>query len=195
MKILRLNLAGHPIEWLEWQEAVCLYARGLVVWTLGEVVKRVRGARCRLTGRRSVVELASIVACGGSRLTPPRTQHPLTNRALFARDHYLCMYCGAPGKPGELTRDHVVPLSRGGTDRWENVVAACRRCNQRKGNKLPEEAGMELLALPYRPNHAEYLALINSRRILGDQMEFLLAQFTECGRARFRGAGILSAAS
>jgi 5-methylcytosine-specific restriction endonuclease McrA len=69
-----------------------------------------------------------------------------------------------------------VPRSRGGQDAWDNVVAACRRCNHHKGNRLPDECGMELVALPYVPNFAEYLALINSGRILGDQMDFLKSQ-------------------
>jgi len=182
-KILRLNLAGQPIEWINWQSAVCLYARDLVAWSLGDVVQKVRGGHSRITGRQSVIDLPCIMACGGERLAHPRTRFPLNNDALFARDNYLCMYCAQSMSGSEkLTRDHVVPLSRRGRDRWENVVAACRRCNQRKANHLLEEIGMELVALPYRPNNAEYLALINSRRILGDQMGFLSSQFSANGR-------------
>ena len=182
-RILRLNLAGQPIEWLHWQEAVCLYARDLVAWSLGDVVRRVRGGHCRVTGQRSEVPLPSIIACGGGKMARPRTNYPLSNPALFARDRYHCLYCARGFEAMALTRDHVVPLSRGGRDRWENVVTACRRCNQHKGNRLPEEIGWELVALPYRPNNAEYLALINSRRILADQMDFLAAQFSPNGRA------------
>lgn len=181
-RILRLNLAGQPIEWLDWQNAVCLYARELVVWTMGDVVRRVTGGVSRLTGERSVVALPSIIACGGGRLARPRTDYPLTNAALFARDAYLCMYCAGEFAPAQLTRDHIVPVSRGGSDRWENVVAACRRCNQHKANHLLEEISLQLVALPFRPNNAEYLALINSRRILGDQMEFLRSQFSKNSR-------------
>ena len=61
---------------------------------------------------------------------------------------------------------------------WVNVVAACKRCNHFKQNRTPEEAGMELLALPFEPNPAEYLALMNSKRIRADQMDFLKAQFS-----------------
>jgi 5-methylcytosine-specific restriction endonuclease McrA len=86
------------------------------------------------------------------------------------------MYCGKEFPNSMLTRDHVVPMSGGGQDRWSNVVTACRSCNTRKGNRLPEEAGMSLLAIPYVPNWAEFLALSN-RRILVDQMEFLKSQF------------------
>lgn len=178
-KILRLNLAGQPIEWLNWQEAVCVYARELVVWTLGDVVQEVHGGISRCTGERSIISLPSIIACGGEQMARPRSSYPLSNPALFARDQHCCLYCSREFPASALTRDHVVPVSRGGENRWENVVSACRRCNQHKGNRLLEEIGLQLLALPYRPNNAEYLALINSRRILGDQMEFLRAQFSK----------------
>jgi len=95
---------------------------------------------------------------------------------LFLRDGNLCMYCGDEFPDGHLTRDHVIPLSRGGDDRWSNVVAACKHCNTRKGSRTPEEAGVGLLAVPYVPNWAEFLALSN-RRILADQMQFLKTQF------------------
>lgn len=181
-KILRLNMAGQPIEWLNWQEAVCLYAREIVAWTLGNEVKRVKGGYSRIDGVQSQVILPSIIACEGYQLARPRTNYPLSNPALFARDSYLCMYCAKTFVPSQLTRDHIVPTSRGGEDRWENVVTACRRCNQHKANYLLEEIKMDLVALPYRPNNAEYLALINSRRILGDQMEFLRTQFSSNSR-------------
>ncbi len=181
-RILRLNLAGQPIDWLNWEEAVCLYARDLVVWTLGDLVRTVQGGICRLTGLRSRVELPSIIACGGDQLARPRSNYPLNNPTLFARDNYLCMYCARDFSVARLTRDHIRPVSKGGADRWENVVSACRRCNQYKADRTPEEANMQLVALPFKPNNAEYLALLNSRRILGDQMEFLRGQFSKNSR-------------
>lgn len=181
-KILRLNLAGQPIEWLSWQEAVCVHARELVVWSLGDTVQEVYGGISRLSGKRSVINLPSIIACGGEQMARPRSIYPLSNPALFARDQYYCLYCAREFPANALTRDHVVPISRGGADCWENVVSACRRCNQHKGNRLLEDIDLQLTALPYRPNNAEYLALINSRRILGDQMEFLRSQFSKNSR-------------
>jgi hypothetical protein len=178
-QILRLNIAGQPVEWLHWQEAVSLFAREVVVWTLGGTVRRVQGGVSRLTGRQSCIELPSIVACDGDRILPQRTSYPLSNRTLFARDDYLCMYCGKSHPERDLTRDHILPKSRGGRDAWENVVTACRRCNQFKGNRTLDELSMDLIALPYRPNLAEYLALVNDRRILSDQMEFLRGQFSK----------------
>ena len=122
-RILRHNLAGQPIEWLHWQEAVCLFSRKMVIWTLGDVVKKVRGGHSRANGSQSQVILPSIIACGGESLARPRTNYPLNNTALFARDGYQCMYCARQFSSVQLTRDHIVPTSRGG-DKWENVVAA-----------------------------------------------------------------------
>lgn len=177
-RILRLNTAGQPIEWLHWQDAVCLYARDLVAWSLGGFVRRVRGGQSRVSGLQTYMDLPAIIACGGQRLARMRLTPPLTNTALFARDHNQCLYCGRIFPSNQLSRDHVQPLSRNGKDHWNNVVTACKRCNQHKGNRLLRELNMELLALPFCPNAAEYLALINSERIRGDQMEFLRAQFS-----------------
>ena len=113
-QILRLNLAGQPLEWINWQEAVGLYAREIVAWSLGDVIREVRGGRCRATGAQSRILLPSILASSGSRLMKPRSTFPLTNRALFARDQHICLYCGGHFSESELTRDHVVPRSRGG---------------------------------------------------------------------------------
>jgi len=183
MDILRLNKAGQPVEWMSWQDTVCIYSRDLVLWSMGDIIYRIHGGYNRQTGRRTVIELPSIVACGGNQLGQPRSKPALTNMALFERDLFQCQYCGKYFESSHrshelLTRDHIVPKSRGGKDVWENVVAACRRCNQHKGNHLLEETTMELLALPYRPNPAEYLALVNSRRILPEQADFLSKQFS-----------------
>lgn len=176
-RILRLNLSGQPLEWLDWQTTVCLYARELVCWSLGGIVHRIRGGYSRIDGRSTAMELPAIIACYGDSHVRYHYTPPLSNSALFARDNYQCLYCGHYYSALQLSRDHVQPRSRGGLDRWENVVAACRRCNCRKGSQLLSELSMELVALPYRPNAAEYLALINSKRLRSDQAEYLRPQF------------------
>lgn len=183
-RILRLNSAGQPVEWLHWKQATCLYARDLVCWSLGGVVRRVHGGYSRFTGEQTTMDLPAIVACNGKRINRAHVIPPLTNRALFSRDNYQCLYCGGHFKLESLSRDHIIPVSRGGLDTWTNVVAACKRCNQRKSNFLLSEINMELLALPFKPNTAEYLALINSDRIRGDQMEFLSSQFSRNSRIK-----------
>ena len=182
LRILRLNTAGTPMEWLSWQEAVCLHARELVSWTYGEEVMAVHGGHSRQTGEQTVVTLNSIIACKGKVFTKGRTQPPLTNKALFRRDQNMCLYCGNRFQEVRLSRDHVHPISLDGKDSWTNVVTACKRCNARKGGLLLSECNMDLLALPYCPNHAEYLALSHSGRILGDQMAFLRKQFSANSR-------------
>ena len=171
--ILLLDKAGQPIEWAHWQTAISLYARDAIIWTLGDVVWTARGGINRISGKRSEIDVHSMVAVNASAHKKLRHTPPLTNRALFRRDNHICLYCGKEYSDRLLTRDHVVPVSRGGKDVWSNVVTACRACNHKKGNRLLDECGLSLLALPYVPNHAEYLALQNSGRILADQMAFL----------------------
>jgi 5-methylcytosine-specific restriction endonuclease McrA len=181
--ILRLDISGTPITWIPWEDAVCLVSRDMVAWTAGESVFTFRGGISRRTGTASLVTVNSIIAVKRSSRHgyQRRGVPPLNNRELFLRDGNLCLYCGDEFHDSHLTRDHVIPLSRGGRDCWSNVVAACKHCNARKGNRLPEEAGIGLLAVPYVPNWAEFLALSN-RRILADQMEFLRSQFKQKSR-------------
>ncbi len=183
-RILRLNIAGSPVEWLNWEDAVTLQARGMVAWTLGSPCMTVHGGQSRKTDTQSILILYSIMACEGRVFDLAGRTPNLVNTSLFRRDQRLCLYCGKYFEERELTRDHVIPMSRGGEDIWTNVVSACRRCNQFKGNKLLNETDMELVALPYAPNHAEYLALINSHRIRSDQMEFLRPSFSRQSRLR-----------
>ena len=67
------------------------------------------------------------------------------------RDNNKCQYCSKVFPTEKLTVDHVMPKSRGGEKSWTNLVAACKKCNQKKGDKTPEEAGMKLIKKPYRP--------------------------------------------
>ena len=75
----------------------------------------------------------------------------LTRKNILRRDNNQCQYCGSRKNP--LTIDHVIPKSRGGGDSWENLVAACVNCNNKKGNQTPEEAGISLIRKPKKPNH------------------------------------------
>src|SRR6476620_10313794 len=176
VRLLSLDAHGRVLDWMSWQDATCLYVRGAVAWTLGDPCLSIHGGISRMTGARSVLDLHPIVAARGH--PRPHALDPtpaLTNVALFARDQHLCLYCGREVTRQQLTRDHVVPLSKGGRDIWENVVAACFHCNSRKGGRTPQQASMPLLAVPYRPSWIEHLILSN-RNILADQMAFLKAQ-------------------
>jgi len=172
-RVLSLDATGRILDWMSWQDATCLYVRGAVAWTLGQPCLRIRGGWNRASGCQSLIELHPIVAARGHARAQSLDPAPaLTNAALFARDSHLCLYCGEQFPRHALTRDHVVPLSRGGRDTWQNVVSACLPCNVRKGSRTPQQAAMPLLAVPYRPSWVEHLILSN-RNILADQMEFL----------------------
>ena len=176
-KILKLDVAGRPITWISREEGALHYCRDQVAWEAGIDFVRLHGGYSRATGKRSVLCVSTIIATRGvNRAVDLLEDVPaLTNARLFRRDGHMCMYCGDFLYDCELTRDHVVPVSRGGTDTWENVVTACRDCNRRKADMSLEEIeaiGMHLLAVPYAPNRAEGLILAN-REILSDQMDFL----------------------
>jgi len=148
-KVLRLNKAGIPIAWLSWQETATLLVKDQVIWSIGDTVHTIHGGY-NSSGLRSRLDLPSIIACNGKGV-----QFPVR----------------------ELSRDHVIPTSRGGKDIWTNCVTACRRCNNRKGNLRPEQANMQLLAVPFAPNRYEFFYLSN-RDVLADQMEFLKTRFS-----------------
>lgn len=75
-----------------------------------------------------------------------------SRKNLFKRDRYTCQYCGVQPGPGELTIDHVVPRSAGGTSTWENCVLACVECNKRKADRSPAQAGLRLRRAPRVPS-------------------------------------------
>mgnify|MGYP000232780631 CR=1 FL=1 len=87
---------------------------------------------------------------------PPR-EVKFTRRNIYRRDKNTCQYCGKTFRPEELNIDHVVPLSRGGKDTWENVVCSCISCNLRKGNKTLKEAGMRLIRKPKKPEWGTFI--------------------------------------
>jgi len=179
-QVLRTDATGMPLEWIGYQDAVKLIVLDQVCYALGRVLYRLHGGINARTGQRTEIAINAIVATHGAHPNAHafygHYTAPLSNRALFRRDQNLCLYCGQCFRVQELSRDHVKPLSMGGTDTWENVVTACKRCNNHKANRTPEQSGMQLLAIPFTPTHAEYVYL-QGRQILADQMEFLVAHF------------------
>ena len=178
--ILRADVAGMPLEWIDYKEAARLYTQGQVAYSVGTLLHRLRGGYSALTGRRSLLEINSIIATVGHTANPGNTRHdyvpPLNNQTLFRRDGFLCLYCAQRFPVSELSRDHIRPLCQGGRDTWNNVATACRRCNNAKASRTPEQAKMQLIAVPFTPTYAEYIFL-KGRRVLADQMQYLLAHF------------------
>lgn len=179
-QVLRTDVSGMPLEWIGYQEAVRLISLDQVSYSLGRTLYCIHGGINALSGRRSTIEVNAIIASLGhhphAKLFAENYTPPLSNNALFRRDQFLCLYCGEQYPNFLLSRDHVKPLSQGGKDRWSNVVTACKRCNNHKAGRTPEQADMQLLAIPFTPTHAEYIYL-QGKRILADQMDFLVAHF------------------
>ena len=181
--VLVLDIAGNPTDWIEAQEAVLYYAAQKVVWELGHRTQVFRGGYSR-TGIQSKIIVRPIIAIAGTRILSHLHHAPLTlgsqNTVLFKRDRYTCAYCGQRLPYKDLSRDHIVPRSKGGQDTWMNCVTACRRCNQQKGNKLVQDF-RPLLYVPYVPCRAEQ-HLLSGRNILADQHEYLAAMLPRHSR-------------
>lgn len=174
MSVLALDIGGVPRQWISHDDAITYHAKDMVAWSLGEIVARYRGG-IQNDGTMSYIETPSIIAINGHGFDPYKHgMVALTNRTLFGRDRNVCAYCGEHHNTHhQLSRDHIMPKSKGGTNTWMNVVTACRDCNSKKSDKTLKEARMELLYAPYIPNHYENM-ILQHRTILADQMEYLL---------------------
>jgi 5-methylcytosine-specific restriction endonuclease McrA len=146
---LALNASYEPLTMVPMRRAVRLLIDGKAEIVEAESDRVVRSERLTLP-RPAVIRLTRFVH------VPRRFRRQVTNTFLFARDHYCCQYCGRHATElrlrESLTRDHLIPLSRGGTNEWTNVVTACSPCNTRKGNRLPSEIAMVPLMQPVEPH-------------------------------------------
>ncbi len=106
---------------------------------------------------------------------PRRFRRQVTHTFLFARDDYSCQYCGKHRSDLRgrqfLTRDHILPRSRGGLNAWDNVVTSCSPCNNRKGDRLPAEAGLMLRRTPKEPNYVHLVWVV--RRVSSAQAKYI----------------------
>ena len=146
---LALNASFEPLTMVPMRRALRLVLDGKAEIVEADLGRLVRSERLSLP-RPAVIRLVKFIH------VPRRFRRQVTNTFLFARDRYRCQYCGrsaAELRPREsLTRDHLLPLSRGGTNDWTNVVTACSPCNTRKGNRMAGEIGMHPLVPPVEPH-------------------------------------------
>jgi 5-methylcytosine-specific restriction endonuclease McrA len=137
--VLVLNASYEPIN-------ICAARRAIVL-----VLKGVATAeeQSHLTVRSAIksVTLPSVIRLLGYRRIPHQAR-ALSRKNILMRDRFTCQYCSRTLPSGELTLDHVLPRSRAGESAWENLVACCHACNNRKGSRTPEEAGMHLARQP-----------------------------------------------
>ena len=183
-QVLITDSAGMPKDWVSYEDAVCYYAKHKVLWDVGATIKTFYGG-INAYGEQSSIDISSIVGVTGPLFGDKflnRVNNQFTVREiLYARDRNVCAYCGDLFGDRELTIDHIIPRSKGGRHFWNNTVSACKPCNSAKGCKTPEEARMPLLYVPYAPSVFEKMILKN-RKILADQMEFLLARVPKTSR-------------
>jgi 5-methylcytosine-specific restriction endonuclease McrA len=138
-RVLVLNSTYEPIN-------VCTTRRAIVLILKG-IARAEERHETLFHSARSSLQAPSVI-----RLTQyvhiPFERKSLSRKNILLRDHNTCQYCGKVFNPSDLTLDHVIPKSRGGSSNWDNLVACCKRCNNRKGSALPEEAGMKLIKRP-----------------------------------------------
>ena len=137
--VLVLNASYEPIN-------VCAARRAIVLVLKGVAMTEEENGHF-LHSARLAIRVPSVIRLLEYRRIPHQTR-ALSRKNILLRDRNSCQYCGAVLASSELTLDHVVPRSRGGLSTWENLVACCHSCNRKKGNQLPQEAGMRLIREP-----------------------------------------------
>mgnify|MGYP002020355964 FL=1 len=168
MGCLALNASFEPLTIIPARRAVRLVLDGKAEILEKDGTRRFR-SETRIVPCPAVIRLVRYVH------VPRRFRRQVTNTFLFARDDYSCQYCGKHKKELRgrqfLTRDHIVPLSRGGANTWENVVTSCSPCNNRKGDRLPREVGLKLLNEPGQPDYVHLVWVV--RRVTGAQAKYI----------------------
>jgi 5-methylcytosine-specific restriction endonuclease McrA len=137
--VLVLNATYEPINVTPARRAIVLVLKG-VATTEEEDGNFVHSARV-------AIRIPSVIRLTEFRRIPYQTR-ALSRKNILLRDRYTCQFCGRVFPAGDLTLDHVIPRSRGGHTDWDNLVACCHACNNLKGDRLPEEAGVRLLRAP-----------------------------------------------
>ena len=143
--VLVLNQNYEPLDICRARRAVVLIWRGKA-----EMIEKNSG---NISSASMTIPLPSVIRLVYL-IKRPRTQRKMSRREVFIRDNYTCQYCGKQTR--DLTIDHVVPRRLGGKHTWENVVSACRACNQRKAGRSPKVAGMDLRHQPSAPPMVGY---------------------------------------
>ena len=159
--VLVLNLNYVPINVSTVRRAIILLSKGKA-----ELLENHQGEVHTVT---TIIDAPSIIRLVYL-VKRPFAPRKLSKKEIFLRDQYTCQYCGK--KNHELTLDHVVPRRQKGAHTWENVVAACSRCNLRKAGRTPEEANMRLKTQPRVPQPNPYRILQN-RTILDEWKPYL----------------------
>jgi hypothetical protein len=178
--VLALDVAGQPHDWISHEKALQHYVKGNIAFEAGQSYTSVMGGMQK-SGLRSEIRVNSIIAIADARFMGD--PYGVTSERVIKRDRNMCAYCGLVFHAKDLTMEHILPRARGGAWSWMNLVAACYPCNARKGCRTPEEAGMPLIYVPYRPNLFESFILAG-RNIKADQMDYLLLGVPDTSRLK-----------
>ena len=141
---LVLNASFEPLHIVTWQRALQLLFQGKVE-VVEESDKEVRTVRFTIKVP-AVLRLLTYVP-----LTRKKDIVRFSRLNIFLRDYCTCQYCGKKLSKNQLTLDHVIPIVQGGKKSWENIVTACKPCNQQKGGNTPAQAGLQLIRKPKQP--------------------------------------------
>lgn len=178
-KVLVCDAAYQPHHWVRWQDAIILKYKDLICNESGSL-SFYHGGESRITGYRTKIEIGSIMFLRDI-LKYDSRGIPLTNQNLFARDNNKCIYCGRVYSDIKLSRDHIIPVSKGGRNVWQNVATCCKVCNHAKGDESLKKLGWEMLYKPYVPVHSERL-IMQHRHASKEQKEFLKQYLPEHSR-------------
>lgn len=173
-RVLKLDEFGSPLEWITLEDAIKYHATDQVAWEIGSNLATFRGGINKQSGIQSIIQTASIIAIKNANYAKYGFKKVLlTNELLFARDLHRCAYCGKYfTNYHDLSRDHIVPVVQGGKDTWLNVITSCKRCNNLKGDRTPEQANLPLYFQPFVPSWTERV-ILTMRNATLEQSEFL----------------------
>jgi len=147
-----LNASYEPLKVVSWQKAFILWYQGKV-----DVLEHHNNAVVR--SFKEAFKVPSVIRLKAYVRLNFQKRIRFCRENVYRRDDFICQYCREEFHPRELTLDHVFPVSKGGKKSWTNIVTACKTCNQRKGNKTPEEARMPLKKPPREPSWLPTLQL------------------------------------
>ena len=154
-KVLLLNADATPLKIISWESAIILMLKDVAfVIKESEIVARSQFLTISVPSILMVKKYKNI----------KEKQFPATRELVLLRDSNTCQYCGGKFESAKLQLEHIVPKSRGGSKSMDNIVAACKKCNDKKVNKTPEEAGMTLLKRPKKVSYSESLKIVIARK-------------------------------
>jgi 5-methylcytosine-specific restriction endonuclease McrA len=147
MDCLVLDIGYRPIRYISWKKAFSLWFS-----ERAEVIEFHQDRFVRTTSEVYNIPSKIKYVRGSFYHKRSRKSARLNRKNVLVRDHNACQYCKISLETKSYTYDHVIPTSKGGKTSWDNIVACCKSCNQRKKDRTPEEAGMILLSSPQTPS-------------------------------------------